>query len=37
LIGHHWFMRYLVKLVEHLARLMAVLGLHVAEKTYVME
>jgi cellulose synthase/poly-beta-1,6-N-acetylglucosamine synthase-like glycosyltransferase len=37
IIGHHWFMRYLVKLVEHLARLLAIIGLHVAEKTYVTE
>jgi succinoglycan biosynthesis protein ExoM len=28
LLGHHWFMRYCVKLCDHLGRLLAVLGIN---------
>jgi len=28
LLGHHWFMRYCVKLCDHLGRLLTVLGIN---------
>jgi len=28
LLGQHWFMRYCIKLCDHLGRLLAVLGIH---------
>jgi len=36
-IGHHWFMSYFVRLSEHVGRLLMLVGLHIAQDTYVIE
>ena len=36
-LGHHWFMSYFVRLSEHVGRLLMLIGLHIAQDTYVIE
>ena len=36
-LGHHWFMSYFVRLSEHMGRLLKLMGLHIAQDTYVIE
>jgi succinoglycan biosynthesis protein ExoM len=36
-LGHHWFMSYFVRLSEHVARLLRLIGVQIAQDTYVIE
>jgi hypothetical protein len=35
--GHHWFMSYFVRLSEHVARLLMLIGVQIAQDKYVIE